>query len=253
MGGLAEGPDGRLHGLSGSVPAIGSLQKEIAGYCSQCGAAVFRIYKVGDRCPGKIKFQCSCEKAHVVQDPPLNPAVIPSSELDAAKIEAWKHQTSYRYPPRPSWDQYFMGSAEVASLMSTCLHRHEGAVAVIGKRIIATGYNGAPAGLAHCDEAGCSRDAVLSGQRLDICRAVHAEENVLLQCAQYGPSCRGATIYTTLQPCLGCAKSMVNAGIKRVVWLEEYSDRDGVVFLQAARVQTTKLLKGINWIDQFDI
>jgi len=155
--------------------------------------------------------------------------------------------------PRPSLDQYFMAFATIASLRSTCLHRREGAVAVQGKRIIATGYNGAPAALAHCDVAGCSRDAMISGQRLDICRAVHAEENVLLQCAQYGPSCRGATIYTTLQPCLGCAKSMVNAGIKRVVWEEDYPDRAGVVFLEAARVQTNKLQRGINWIEQLDI
>lgn len=94
---------------------------------------------------------------------------------------------------------------------------------------------------------------MISGQRLDICRAVHAEENVLLQCAQYGPSCRGATIYTTLQPCLGCAKSMVNAGIKKVVWLEDYPDRDGVIFLEAAHVQTEKLQKGMDWIVQLDI
>ena len=155
--------------------------------------------------------------------------------------------------PRPSLDQYFMAFATIASLRSTCLHRREGAVAVQGKRIIATGYNGAPTALAHCDVAGCSRDAMISGQRLDICRAVHAEENVLLQCAQYGPSCRGATIYTTLQPCLGCAKSMVNAGIKRVVWEEDYPDRAGVVFLEAAHVQTEKLQKGMDWIVQLDI
>lgn len=147
---------------------------------------------------------------------------------------------------RPSLDQYFMAFAEVAALMSTCLHRQEGAVAVQGKRIIATGYNGAPSGLPHCDQVGCSRDAVLSGERLDICRAVHAEENVLLQCAQYGPSCRGATIYTTLQPCLGCTKSMVNAGVARVVWLKDYPDRDGLLFLQAARVETYKLIDSLD-------
>lgn len=147
---------------------------------------------------------------------------------------------------RPSLDQYFMAFAEVAALMSTCLHRQEGAVAVQGKRIIATGYNGAPSGLPHCDQVGCSRDAVLSGERLDICRAVHAEENVLLQCAQYGPSCRGATIYTTLQPCLGCAKSMVNAGVARVVWLKDYPDRDGLLFLQAAGVETNNLMDALD-------
>jgi dCMP deaminase len=155
--------------------------------------------------------------------------------------------------PRPSLDQYFMAFATVASLMSTCQHRKEGAVAVQGKRIIATGYNGAPVGLPHCDMVGCSRDGLVSGERLDICRAVHAEENVLLQCAQYGPSCKGATIYTTLQPCLNCAKSMVNAGIARVVYEEEYSDRQGLIFLEAARVKVEKLHQGINWWMQLDI
>ncbi len=223
------------------VPGPGDLQEELIGYCSQCAAAVFRVYRVGQRCPGKIKFQCPHQgTATVVKNPPLL-AADPAGDFLISGDQGLNWQ---KKDDRPSLDQYFMAFATVASLMSTCQHRKEGAVAVQGKRIIATGYNGAPVGLPHCNVVGCSRDGLVSGERLDICRAVHAEENVLLQCAQYGPSCKGATIYTTLQPCLGCAKSMVNAGIARVVYEEEYSDRQGLIFLEAARVKVEKLRSG---------
>lgn len=154
--------------------------------------------------------------------------------------------------PRPSWDTYFLGFAQLASLRSTCLHRHEGAVAVKDHRIIATGYNGAPSGSDHCEIVGCSRKNNNSGERLDICRAVHAEENVLLQCAKHGISCQGATMFCTLQPCLHCAKAIVNAGIKRVVWMDSYPNTDGLDFLRDT-VILDRMPFGINFREQFDI
>lgn len=127
---------------------------------------------------------------------------------------------------RPSWDEHFMKMAEDASLMSTCLSRKVGAVAVKGKQLVATGFNGAPSGIEHCgDTGGCVRKArgAKSGEMLDICRAVHAEANVIAQAAKHGISLDGATLYVNTQPCLACEKQIINAGIKRVVYSGEYN------------------------------
>ncbi|RDV84521.1 deoxycytidylate deaminase [Ammonifex thiophilus] len=127
---------------------------------------------------------------------------------------------------RPDWDTYFMTVAKVVSLRSTCLRRQVGAVLVKDNRILATGYNGAPSGLKHCLEIGCLREekGIPSGERHELCRGLHAEQNALLQAAVYGVSIAGATLYTTHFPCSLCAKMLIQAQIKRVVYLEFYPD-----------------------------
>lgn len=127
---------------------------------------------------------------------------------------------------RPGWDEYFMQVADVVATRSTCLRRKIGAVIVRDKRILATGYNGAPTGLPHCDEVGCLKDKlhVPSGERQEVCRALHAEQNAIVQAARYGTVVEGSSIYCTTEPCSMCAKSIINAGIKRVVYRESYPD-----------------------------
>ena len=128
---------------------------------------------------------------------------------------------------RPSWDSYFMQLASVVAERSTCLRRRVGAVMVKEKQILSTGYNGSPSGLLHCDEIGCLRQIlnVPSGERTEICRAVHAEQNAIVQAAKHGVAITGADLYTTLQPCVLCTKLLINVGIKRVVYLEAYPDQ----------------------------
>jgi len=127
---------------------------------------------------------------------------------------------------RPSWDEYFMEIARIVASRSTCLRRHVGAIAVRDRRILATGYNGAPTGLAHCAEVGCLRAQrdVPSGERHELCRGLHAEQNVIVQAALHGISIRGATIYCTNHPCVLCAKMLVNAGVTEIVYAGEYPD-----------------------------
>jgi dCMP deaminase len=127
-------------------------------------------------------------------------------------------------PDRLSLDEYFMEIARVVARRATCLHRQVGAVIIKGKQIVSTGYNGAPAGHPHCLDIGCARDGVPSGQRSELCRAAHAEQNAINFAARYGISIEGATLYTTCYPCSWCAKSIVNAGIVRVVYAEDYPD-----------------------------
>jgi dCMP deaminase len=140
---------------------------------------------------------------------------------------------------RPAWDEYFMSIATLAACRSTCLRRQVGAVLVRDWHILATGYNGAPAGLAHCLEVGCLRDElkIPSGERHEMCIGVHAEQNLLIQAALYGGSPEGATIYCTHQPCTLCAKLMVNARIIRVVFKGEYPDSLSVSILSRAGVK----------------
>lgn len=130
-----------------------------------------------------------------------------------------------RFQPRPSWDEYFMMMAEVAALRSNCIKRHVGAVLVIDQQILSTGYNGTPRGIKNCNEGGCPRGAALtdSGAALSECIGVHAEENAIIQAAAHGVAIRGATLYCTLCPCMYCAKSIINAGIKEVVYRESYA------------------------------
>jgi len=125
---------------------------------------------------------------------------------------------------RLTLDDYFMGIARVVAKRSTCLHRQVGAVIVKGKQIVSTGYNGAPSGHPHCLDIGCARQGVPSGQRSELCRGAHAEQNAINFAARYGISIEGATLYTTHYPCSWCAKSLVNAGIAEVIYDEDYPD-----------------------------
>jgi dCMP deaminase len=138
---------------------------------------------------------------------------------------------------RPSWDEYFMEMAVITAKRSTCLRRHVGAVIVQDKHIMATGYNGAPKGIAHCEErGGCYREkmGVPSGERHELCLGLHAEQNAIVQAASLGQSVDGATMYITHQPCVICAKMIINAGIKKVIVKEGYPDRLAVDILAEA-------------------
>ncbi|MDW7652401.1 MAG: cytidine/deoxycytidylate deaminase family protein [Bacillota bacterium] len=139
---------------------------------------------------------------------------------------------------RPSWDAYFMEITHVVANRSTCLRRKVGALIIKEKRILATGYNGAPSGLAHCQDVGCIREAnkVPSGERHELCRALHAEQNAILQAALYGVSIKGATIYCTTHPCIMCAKMIINAGMKEVVISKTYPDAMSAALLEEAGV-----------------
>jgi len=129
-------------------------------------------------------------------------------------------------PTRPDWEVYFMKIAQLASTRSTCLRRQVGAVLVKEKNILATGYNGAPSGLRHCDEVGCLRekDHVPSGQRHELCRGLHAEQNAIIQAASHGVSIRGAVLFCTNFPCVICTKMLINAGIRVVYYESGYPD-----------------------------
>ncbi len=127
---------------------------------------------------------------------------------------------------RPSWDEYFLDIAQAVATRSTCLRRHVGAVLVRGKRILATGYNGAPSGLPHCADTGCLRErlGVPAGERHEMCRGSHAEQNVLAQAARYGIAVERATLYCTNEPCSICTKLLINAGIVEIVYENPYPD-----------------------------
>ncbi|MCL2136093.1 MAG: dCMP deaminase family protein [Coriobacteriia bacterium] len=127
---------------------------------------------------------------------------------------------------RPSWDEYFMQICYLVSSRTTCLRRAVGAVIVKDRRILATGYNGVPRGVEHCLSRGCLRTqlGIPSGEKQELCRGVHAEENAILQAARYGTSIDGSTCYTTTQPCIMCAKSLINAGITEIVFASDYPD-----------------------------
>ncbi len=128
--------------------------------------------------------------------------------------------------PRPSWDEYFMQIATQVSGRSTCLRRQTGAVLVKDRRILATGYNGTPAGLRHCEEVGCLREQrrIASGSHHELCRGIHAEQNAVIQAARHGISIDGSVIYTTHQPCVLCAKILINAGVVDIAFRDPYPD-----------------------------
>ena len=144
-----------------------------------------------------------------------------------------------RNPKRPTWDEYFMGIAELVSKRSSCLRRAVGAVLVKDKRILASGYNGAPAKIKHCSEVGCIREKlkIPSGQRHELCRGLHAEQNAFLQAALHGTSAKDATIYSTNQPCTICAKMIINAGIQEIVIRGDYPDTMSKDLLREAKVK----------------
>jgi dCMP deaminase len=145
---------------------------------------------------------------------------------------------------RPSWDDYFMNLTKLVATRTTCLRHAVGAVLVNEKRILATGYNGSPRGLVHCLEAGCLRDElkIPSGTRAEICRAVHAEQNTIIQCAVYGISSENSTIYVTHQPCSICSKILISAGVKRIVYEIPYPDEFAQKLLKEAKVKVEKWL-----------
>jgi len=140
---------------------------------------------------------------------------------------------------RPTWDEYFCEITRQVAKRSTCLRRNVGAVIVKDRRILSTGYNGAPRGLPHCEETDCLRQqlGIPSGQRQEICRALHAEQNAIIQAALHGVAIAGSTIYVTHQPCVTCAKMIINAGIERIVCLSTYPDDLALEMLEAAGVQ----------------
>lgn len=140
---------------------------------------------------------------------------------------------------RPSWDEYFLEMANLVSKRATCIRRQVGAVVVKDKRVLATGYNGAPSGLPHCLDIGCLRDKlkIPSGERHELCRGLHAEQNALIQASLYGISLKGSTLYATNQPCIICAKMLINAGIKEIVISRGYPDKMAMDFLKQAKIK----------------
>ncbi len=143
---------------------------------------------------------------------------------------------------RPSLDEYFMNIAEVVATRATCLRNCVGAVIVRDKRIISTGYNGAPRNLEHCLDIGCIRDQenIESGTMHEVCRAVHAEQNAIIQAALHGVSTKDSVMYVTHQPCIICAKMIINAGIRRVVYGKEYPDVAGLELFGEAGILTRR-------------
>lgn len=147
---------------------------------------------------------------------------------------------------RPTWDRYFMEIALLVSTRSTCMRRKVGAVLVKDRRILATGYNGPPSGLAHCEEVGCLRQimGIPSGERHEICRGLHAEQNAIIQAALHGVSIKGAKLYTTTFPCIICSKMLINAGIREIVYREGYPDELSASLLREAGMSLIKLEDG---------
>ncbi len=140
---------------------------------------------------------------------------------------------------RPGWDEYFMSMAALAATRSTCTRRRVGAVVVKDRMVLSTGYNDTPRGLRNCGDGGCARcaGAVPPGTGHDTCLCIHAEQNAIIQAAYHGVAIAGATLYSTYQPCLVCAKMIVNAGIRRVVYAGEYPDPMAARLLQEAGVE----------------
>ena len=145
--------------------------------------------------------------------------------------------------PRLPWPQYFMHIVDLVRERSTCLRRHVGALAVRDNRILATGYNGVPTGLAHCLDTGCLRAelGIPSGQRHEICRGLHAEQNVLIQAATHGISIQGAEIYSTTYPCVLCCKMLINCGIRHIYYAENYPDELSQAMLKEAGIPVTHI------------
>ncbi|RMF46472.1 MAG: cytidine deaminase [Deltaproteobacteria bacterium] len=140
---------------------------------------------------------------------------------------------------RPGWDRYFIDIAGLVASRSTCLRRQVGAVVVKDRNILATGYNGTPSGITHCEVTGCLREQlkVPSGQRHELCRGLHAEQNAIIQAARHGVNLDGGVLYCTHSPCIICTKMLINAGIRKVVYLEGYPDELSLQMLQEARIE----------------
>lgn len=143
---------------------------------------------------------------------------------------------------RPSWDEYFIKIAEDVSERAICEKRKVGALIVKDNRILSSGYNGAPKGFKHCSETGCLRKEmnIPSGQRHELCRGLHAEQNAIIQAAWHGVKIEGGTMYCTYQPCSICVKMIINAGIVRLVYTGGYPDELAAQMLKESRLQVTK-------------
>lgn len=146
---------------------------------------------------------------------------------------------------RPNWDEYFLSIAHLVSKRSTCLRRKVGAVLIKDKRILATGYNGAPSNIEHCEKVGCVREKlnIPSGERHELCRGLHGEQNALLQAALHGVSVKGAKLYATTEPCIICAKMLINAGISEIIVEGSYPDKMSRNFLKEAGIKVRKAKK----------
>ena len=148
---------------------------------------------------------------------------------------------------RPDWDTYFLMTALVASTRSTCLRRRVGAVIVRGRYIVSTGYNGAPQGIEHCGKIGCMREklAIPSGERHEMCRGSHAELNAIAQAAKIGVSTDGSIILCTHEPCSFCAKAVLNAGIKEIVYLYPYPDKLAREMIDESKIKVRQLEESV--------
>ncbi len=146
-------------------------------------------------------------------------------------------------PLRPDWQTYFMDIAQLVSSRSTCIRRHVGAVIVKENRILSTGYNGTPTGIRHCLDRGCLRDElqIPSGQRHELCRGLHAEQNAIIQAAYHGVSIESSDIYCTNQPCIICAKMIINAGLKKIIIGNSYPDELAAEMLNEAGLKVVVL------------
>lgn len=144
---------------------------------------------------------------------------------------------------RPHWDEYFIQMADLAATRSTCLRRKVGAVIVKDRNVLATGYNGVPSGLQHCDQTGCLRDKlnVPSGQRHEICRGLHAEQNAIIQAAKHGVCIEGADIYITDSPCSICSKMVLNSNLQNVYYDKGYPDELAMDMLSESNINVQKL------------
>jgi dCMP deaminase len=141
---------------------------------------------------------------------------------------------------RPSWDEYFMQITELVASRATCLRRKVGAVLVRNKRILTTGYNGPPSGIEHCEKrGGCMRDElnIPSGERMELSRAIHAEQNAIIQAAKMGIPIENSTLYVSTHPCFTCAKMLINAGVKKIIYKEGYPDSFAKEILKEAGVE----------------
>ena len=144
---------------------------------------------------------------------------------------------------RPDWEVYFLKMALLASTRSTCIRRHVGAVLVKEKKVLATGYNGVPSGISHCADVGCLRDEeqIPSGQRHELCRGLHAEQNAILQAAYHGVSIQGSVLFCTNFPCVICSKMLINAGIRQIFYLEGYPDPLAETMLKEAGMELHRI------------
>ena len=144
---------------------------------------------------------------------------------------------------RPSWETYFMDITTLVAKRSTCLRRAVGAIIVKDKQILSTGYNGAPSNVRHCQEVGCLREKlnVASGQRHELCRGIHAEQNAIIQAAFHGVSVKDASLFCTNQPCSICAKMIINAGIRMVYYQSGYSDPLALEMIEESGVELVHL------------